>query len=55
MEQLSIFAEAGQSRGLPKELLEYHAGFVDQATSDYLLQKLIAETPWKQIVHSVLS
>jgi alkylated DNA repair dioxygenase AlkB len=48
MEQLSFFAEAGQSKGLPKELLEYHANFVDQQTSDYLLQKFIKETPWKQ-------
>ena len=47
MEQLSFFAEAGQSRGLPKELLGYRAGFIDQATGDYLLQKFIAEA-WKQ-------
>jgi alkylated DNA repair dioxygenase AlkB len=48
MEQLSFFAEAGQSRGLPKELLEYHPGFIDAQSSDELLQKFIAETPWKQ-------
>jgi len=48
MEQLSFFAEAGQSKGLPKELLEYHANFIDQTTSDYLLQQFIAATPWKQ-------
>jgi alkylated DNA repair dioxygenase AlkB len=48
MEQLSFFAEAGQSRGLPTELLEYHSGFIDQKTSDQLLKKFIAETPWKQ-------
>nr|WP_183580340.1 alpha-ketoglutarate-dependent dioxygenase AlkB [Mucilaginibacter sp. X5P1] len=48
MEQLSFFAEAGQSSGLPKELLEYHPGFIDEQISDYLLQKLIAEAPWKQ-------
>lgn len=48
MEQLSFFAEAGQSRGLPKELLEYRSGFIDQRTSDELLRKFIAETPWKQ-------
>ncbi|MCU1441741.1 MAG: alpha-ketoglutarate-dependent dioxygenase AlkB [Rhodoglobus sp.] len=48
MEQLSFFAEAGQSRGLPEELLEYHAGFIDKQTSDELLQKFIAEMPWKQ-------
>jgi len=48
MDQLSFFAEAGQSRGLPKELLEYRANFIDENTGDYLLQKFIAESPWKQ-------
>jgi alkylated DNA repair dioxygenase AlkB len=48
MEQLSFFAEAGQSRGLPKELLAYHANFVGQHTSDDLFQKFIKEIPWKQ-------
>ena len=48
MEQLSFFAEAGQSKGLPKELLEYHPGFIDKQASDELLQKFIAEMPWKQ-------
>jgi hypothetical protein len=48
MEQLSFFAEAGQSKGLPKELLGYRPGLFDQAESDYLLQKFITEAPWKQ-------
>ena len=48
MEQLSFFAEVGQSRGLPTELLEYRAGFIDSITSDELLAKFIEETPWKQ-------
>jgi len=48
MEQLSFFAEAGQSRGLPGELLDYRAGFINEETSDQLLQKLIATSPWKQ-------
>jgi alkylated DNA repair dioxygenase AlkB len=48
MEQLSFFAEAGHSKGLPEELLDYRAGFIDRATSDQLLQKFIAGTPWKQ-------
>lgn len=39
MEQLSFFAEAGQSKGLPEELLAYHAGFIDEHTSAELLQK----------------
>ena len=50
MEQLSLFKEAGQSRGLPKELLEYHAEFCNELQSAYLLEKLISETPWKQKV-----
>ncbi|MFA6083540.1 alpha-ketoglutarate-dependent dioxygenase AlkB [Mucilaginibacter sp.] len=48
MEQLSFFAEAGQSKGLPKELLEYRAGFIDSQISDRLLQQFIREAPWKQ-------
>lgn len=48
MEQLSFFAEAGQSKGLPKELLEYRPGFIDSQTSDRLLQQFIKEAPWKQ-------
>jgi hypothetical protein len=30
MEQLSFLAEAVQRKGLPKELLEYHANFIDE-------------------------
>jgi alkylated DNA repair dioxygenase AlkB len=48
MEQLSFFAEAGQSKGLPNTLLEYHPGFIHQRTSDELLQQFIHTTPWKQ-------
>lgn len=48
MEQLCFFADAGQSKGLPEEFLEYRAGFFSREQSDYFLQKFIAETPWKQ-------
>jgi alkylated DNA repair dioxygenase AlkB len=48
MEQLSFFAEAGQSRGLPKELLEYHAGFINEKAGNKLLNQFITEIPWKQ-------
>lgn len=48
MEQLSFFAEAGQSKGLPEELLEYHTGFIDKQSSDELLQRFINDMPWKQ-------
>ncbi|GAB3912687.1 alpha-ketoglutarate-dependent dioxygenase AlkB family protein [Mucilaginibacter boryungensis] len=53
MEQLSFFAEAGQSKGLPKELLEYRAGFIDRGTSDRLLHTFITETPWKQTIQKM--
>ena len=53
MEQLSFFSEAGQSKGLPKELLEYHAGLMDTTTSDWLMRQLIAETPWKQTIQKM--
>ena len=53
MEQLSFFAETGQSKGLPKELLEYRAGFIDLPVSDGLLQKFIAEIPWKQTIQKM--
>jgi alkylated DNA repair dioxygenase AlkB len=53
MEQLSFFPEAGQSKGLPIELLEYHPEFINPKTSDDLLQKFISETPWKQQVRKL--
>lgn len=50
MEQFSLFKEAGQSAGLPKELLEYHPDFFGVQEADFLLDKFIRETPWKQKV-----
>ena len=50
MEQLCFFPEAGQSRGLPKEMLEYTPGLFDKSESDYLLAKFIKESPWQQRV-----
>jgi alkylated DNA repair dioxygenase AlkB len=48
MEQLCFFPEAGQSKGLPKEMLEYTPGLFSKEDSDYLLEKFIRESPWKQ-------
>lgn len=48
MEQLSLFKEAGQSPGLPLELLEYHPDIFDETESLILLDKLTTGTPWKQ-------
>jgi alkylated DNA repair dioxygenase AlkB len=53
MEQLAFFPEAGQSRGLPKELLEYHPGFIDPELGNQLLDQFIAETPWKQQIRKL--
>lgn len=48
MEQLSLFGEAGQSKGLPTELLDYRPGLLDAAESAFIMQKLISETTFKQ-------
>src|SRR5438067_8848628 len=48
MEQLCFFPEAGQSKGLPTHLLDYRPGLFSTQESDSLLQKFIADTPWKQ-------
>ena len=47
-EQLSFFTEAGQSKGLPVELLEYFPGFIDPETGNRLLETFIAQSSWKQ-------
>jgi len=48
MEQLSFFGEAGQSKGLPTDYLEYRAGLFSVVESDHLLTKFIDNTPWRQ-------
>jgi len=48
MEQLAIFPEAGQTKGLPKELLDYHPDLFSKEESEWLLNKFIEETSWKQ-------
>ena len=48
MEQLALFGEAGQSKGLPPDFLEYRPGLVDWETGDSLLRHFVAATPWKQ-------
>lgn len=53
MEQFSLFKEAGQSAGLPRELLEYHPGLFDEQESEALLNKFIAGAPWKQKVQKM--
>lgn len=48
MEQMSLFSTAGQSRGLPNEVLEYKAGFLSEEKSDILPNDFIADVPWHQ-------
>jgi len=47
MEQLCFFPEAGQTKGLPKEMLEYMPGLFSREESDFLMDKFIKESPWK--------
>jgi alkylated DNA repair dioxygenase AlkB len=53
MEQLSLFGEAGQSKGLPTELLDYRPGLLDAAESAFIMHKLISETSFKQPVQKM--
>jgi alkylated DNA repair dioxygenase AlkB len=53
VEQLSFFAEAGQSKGLPKELLEYTPELISRSESGFLLNKLISESPWQQRIQKM--
>ncbi|MFD0767155.1 alpha-ketoglutarate-dependent dioxygenase AlkB family protein [Mucilaginibacter lutimaris] len=48
MEQLALFSPAGQSKGLPKHLLDYQPGMIGTEESDRLLTHFIDNTPWKQ-------
>jgi alkylated DNA repair dioxygenase AlkB len=53
MEQLSMFKDAGQSPGLPIDVLDYRAGFFAEEESIQILQQLIKGTPWQQRVVKV--
>jgi alkylated DNA repair dioxygenase AlkB len=48
MEQLCFFPEAGQSKNLPADMLEYMPGLFSEAESDDILAKFISDAPWKQ-------
>jgi len=48
MEQLTLFAPSGQSKGLPTHLLDYRPGLISTAESDNLLHHFVTNTPWKQ-------
>jgi alkylated DNA repair dioxygenase AlkB len=53
MEQLSLFGEAGQSKGLPTELLDYRPGLLDAETSGFIMNKLIRESTFRQPVQKL--
>jgi len=48
MEQLCFFPEAGQSKGLPTDMMEYFPGLFSLDESDALMARFIKEAPWKQ-------
>lgn len=50
MEQLSLFSEAGQSKGIPAAALAYYPGFIGVADGIFLMEKMISEAPWSQKV-----
>jgi alkylated DNA repair dioxygenase AlkB len=53
MEQLALFADAGQTKGLPEDMLEYRPDVFNKAQSDAWLQKFIDNTPWRQPIQKI--
>lgn len=53
MEQLCFFPEAGQSKGLPPDMLEYIPALFSNEESNYLMNKFIKECPWKQRIQKM--
>jgi alkylated DNA repair dioxygenase AlkB len=50
MKQLALFTYTGQSKGMPRHLLEYHPGIFNNTESEHLMQQILVDTPWKQPV-----
>ncbi|MCJ8210183.1 alpha-ketoglutarate-dependent dioxygenase AlkB [Mucilaginibacter sp. RS28] len=50
MQQLSFFADEGQSAGLPKEVLDYRPGLFNEKESSQYLETFISTVPWEQKV-----
>lgn len=48
MEQLCFFSEAGMSKDLPVEMLEYRPALFSPEESNFLMTRFIQEAPWKQ-------
>ncbi|UEG54195.1 alpha-ketoglutarate-dependent dioxygenase AlkB [Mucilaginibacter daejeonensis] len=53
MEQLALFPEAGQSRGLPTQYLEYFPKFIEPFAGQRSLEHFIAHTPWTQQIRTM--
>jgi alkylated DNA repair dioxygenase AlkB len=51
--QLALFPEAGQSKGLPEEYLEYIPKLIDPFEGQQLLEHFIKVTPWKRSVRKM--
>jgi alkylated DNA repair dioxygenase AlkB len=50
MEQLTLFAEKGQSKGLPTDVLEYQPDIFTESQGYELMDSLVANAPWQQKV-----
>jgi alkylated DNA repair dioxygenase AlkB len=53
IEQLSFFREAGQSAGLPTDVLEYLPNVFDHELGNQLMERFLAETPWTQKIVNI--
>ncbi|MHA4895736.1 alpha-ketoglutarate-dependent dioxygenase AlkB family protein [Pedobacter sp. PWIIR3] len=53
MEQLTLFAPKGQSRGLPVEVLDYRPEIIKEPLGYQLMDRLVAQAPWQQKVVSM--
>ncbi|MDN3598761.1 alpha-ketoglutarate-dependent dioxygenase AlkB family protein [Mucilaginibacter myungsuensis] len=50
---MALFPEAGQSKGLPKNFLEYFPELIGALQGRQLLKKFIEKTPWKQTIQKL--
>lgn len=53
MEQLALFPESGQTKGLPAEVLQYMPNVIEAEIGNQLMERFITETPWSQKVVSM--
>ncbi len=48
MEQLTLFAPKGQTKGLPTGALAYHPEFLKESLAYELMDRIVSKAPWKQ-------